>query len=77
MATYVQKRIRRYIPKPSILFDRLSGVYEIFKDKKDSKGVFCFQKKTGKIFLTFLNTVVLGCLSDPENIELYQLTRIF
>jgi hypothetical protein len=69
---YVQKRIRRYIPKPSVLFERLSSVYEFFKDKKDSKGVYLLSKENRDDFLNILEHCRLGCLSDPEDIELYQ-----
>jgi hypothetical protein len=71
---YVQKRIRRYIPKPSVLFERLSAVYEFFKDKKDSKGIFLLSKKNREDFLNILEHCRLGCLSDPENVQLYEKT---
>jgi hypothetical protein len=69
---YVQKRIRRYIPKPSVLFERLSKVYEFFKDKKDSKGTLLLSKQNREDFLNILEHCRIGCLSDPENVELYQ-----
>jgi hypothetical protein len=68
----VQKRIRRYIPKPSVLFERLSSVFEFFKDKKDSKGVLLLSKQNREDFLNILEHCRLGCLSDPEGVELYQ-----
>jgi hypothetical protein len=69
---YVQKRIRRYIPQPSVLFERLSSVYEFFKDKKDSKGILLLSKQNREDFLNILEHCKMGCLSDPENVELYQ-----
>ena len=48
---YIAKRVRRIVPPPKILFNRMKAVYDFFKDKVDSKtNVVLFHKKNKKKF---------------------------
>ena len=47
--SYIAARVRRRVPPPDILYNRVKAVYDFFKDKVDSKtGVALFHDKNKK-----------------------------
>ena len=69
---YISLRVRRRVPPKEVLFQRLSYVFNFFKDKVDSKtGVTLFNDKNKKKFLSMLDLVKLGYTSDPDKIAMY------
>jgi hypothetical protein len=62
---FISKRIRRVIPPPVQLRDRIMDVYNLFKDKVDSSGQSLFNKANEKIMRNLLFHVDKGCYSDP------------
>ena len=69
---YIAKRVRRRVPPPTILYNRIKALFEFFKDKKDTKtGVILFHDKNKKKFNNMLEMVKKGYASDPVNIAMY------
>lgn len=69
---YIAQRVRRFAPPPSVLYNRLSAVFEFFKDKRDAKtGKVLFNDKARKNFHAVLELVKKGYASDPDGVCLY------
>jgi hypothetical protein len=67
-SSFCQSRIRRYIPKPKILYARVQKVFEHFKDLiREMSLVKCAKK--------ILKHIERGCVSDPQGISLYRIDR--
>jgi hypothetical protein len=69
---YIQKRVRRLIPGPSLLYENLKSVYEKYKDIKDNvtKAPF-FDEGARAAFESLLVHAKSGCVSDLPGINLY------
>ncbi|ORY48047.1 hypothetical protein BCR33DRAFT_57531 [Rhizoclosmatium globosum] len=68
------KRVRRYIPPPEELYERVNEVFVEFckESYKDERGVPLLSVKARKDMKTLLNDHIRkGCLSDPRNLALY------
>lgn len=69
---YISKRVRRRIPPPTILHNRMKAVFDFFKDKVDSKtGKVLFNDANRERFENVLDLVKKGYGSDPKNLNLY------
>jgi hypothetical protein len=74
----LQRRIRHYIPSPSILFNHLKTLFHAYQDltcsiqssKKSQPHTF-FDQSAQKMADSLLGTAWLGFLSDPPDIPLY------
>lgn len=75
-ADALNRRIRRYIPKPTLLLKRLEKLFNAYADiqcsTKKSRGSF-FSDEAKEMVLHLLDTVRKGYLSDPNGISLYYL----
>jgi hypothetical protein len=74
---WILQRVRRKIPNPHDLSDRLSKVRDEFQKSgyKDEKGEKLLRKESLKEFNQLIEQHVMkGCLSDPEGISLYFVT---
>lgn len=69
---YIAQRVRRYVPEPNILYNRVKAVYEFFKDKKDKKtGVILFNDANRNRFENMLTMLKKGYASDPPGMAMY------
>lgn len=69
---YIAKRVRRFAPRPTVLYKRLHAVYMFFRDKKDAKtGSALLNKRARKNFEGVLKLVKDGYASDPSGFCLY------
>ena len=69
---YIAHRVRRHVPKPEVLYHRMTAVYEFFCDKIDTTtGVKLFNDKNKKKFKNMLDTVKRGYASDPPHMSMY------
>lgn len=69
---YIKLRVRRRVPPPTVLYNRMRAVYDFFKDKIDSKkNNVLFSKENKHKFECMLELVKQGYASDPTNISLY------
>ena len=62
----VLKHVRRKIPSPSVLTERVQNVIDKFKNKKDENGVCLFSQRVVDAFDKLMMHIKSGCLSDPE-----------
>lgn len=70
---YFTRRVRRFIPPPKELEERLQNVFKTYGNMKDSKsGKPLFDKTTWAEVDRLLVHVRKGCLSDPPGIQLYE-----
>jgi hypothetical protein len=69
---FFAKRIRRRIPKPEILKQRIEKVFMQFKDLVDVDGKRLFQARHFKIMKNVLKHAEKGCYSDDPKIDLYE-----
>jgi hypothetical protein len=69
---FIQRRVRRKIPEPKILYSNLFAVYNKYKDIQDNlTKVPLFDNKTKAAFESILSHVKAGCVSDIPGISLY------
>lgn len=70
--SYIAKRVRRKVPPPEILYQRLLAVFNFFKDKVDSKtSQKLFNERNQNKFLNVLAMVKDGYATDPPGLSLY------
>jgi hypothetical protein len=67
---YLQKRVRRRIPKAEILVSRLQQVYQMYNDKKDRKNRPLFSSSNKSEFIKIIDHARRGCISDPKDVEI-------
>ena len=69
---WVLARVRRYVPPPEILFDRVAAVIKMFGPLKDSTtGQPLFTEKAWDMMKNILEHIHRGYYSDPPGIPLY------
>lgn len=70
---YIAKRVRRRIPPPDMLYNRMRVVYDFFKDKVDTKTKQkkLFSERNKHKFECMLDLVKKGYASDPPGVHLY------
>ena len=69
---WVLARVRRYVPPPEILFDRVAAVVKTFGPLKDSTtGQPLFTEKAWDVMKNILEHIRRGYYSDPPGIPLY------
>lgn len=69
---YIAARVRRTVPPPDVLYNRLRAVFDFFKDKIDSEtSKPLFNTTARNKFENMLELVKQGFGSDPPNIALY------
>ena len=70
--SYIAKRVRRRIPQPKILYNRVKAVFNFFKDKNNSKtNVRLFYDKNKHKFENMMKMIKKGYASDPQHISMY------
>ena len=69
---YIAKRVRRRVPPPQILYNRMKAVFDFLKNKIDTQtGVALFHEKNKRKFMNMLELVKKGYGSDPPKISMY------
>lgn len=69
---YITQRVRRIVPPPQVLYNRLKAVFDFFKDKVDSKkNTILFNKRNRERFESMLELVKKGYATDPTNLGMY------
>jgi hypothetical protein len=78
-AKWFRKHVRRSVPPPEILAQRLTEVYNLYKDDKMHDGRLLFRANgksaMSKIHAKVMKHVMKGCLSDPPGYNMYFLVR--
>ena len=70
----LRKFVRTFVPQPHVLQDRLQQVFDIYSTI-EYDGVLLFTNKTWEVHQDCLKHVERGCLSDPENLPLYEAAK--
>lgn len=72
---WVWRRVRRFVPKPQVLFERVSEVLQTYGPIKDATtGQPLFNDAAWERARTVLENIRLGYYSDPPGIRLYSAT---
>jgi hypothetical protein len=73
---WVTQRVRRYVPLPQELLQRVSQVFEFYEDKLDDNlGIPLFNSRAKKEAAGILSTISNGLLSDIPGMSLYFFVR--
>ena len=78
-SSYVLRRVRRIVPKPSVLVPRLKQVIRFYSNPEfvDAKsGGMLVTQRTRDAMDSLIRHAALGCLSDPRNVSLYYVTGV-
>lgn len=70
--SYFLARVRRRVPPPKQLYQRLSLLFDVYSDILDHRtGEPLFSSKATKEWHNLLKHVLRGCLSDDPSVPLY------
>lgn len=70
----VSLRVKRYVPEPKILYERVRAVYAAFGDRKDSTKADSkplFTKTAWRKAKNNLDNIKKGYVSDPPDVNRY------
>ncbi|KAG6835342.1 hypothetical protein H0H93_002451 [Arthromyces matolae] len=69
---WVWRRVKRFVPNPDVLYQRVSSVFATFGPLKDSKTTQAlFNEASWKSAENILKNIRLGLYSDPPGIDFY------